>query len=175
MLGCFRAPQIRAFEPSPSTVELLRKAVGRESGVKVEALAMGDSEGILPFHVTLDYSVNDSLLAPTWNAGDKLVDVRVETIDNYCSRHAIEAIDLLKIDAQGYDLHILKGARRMLDTHGVKLYSCEANFEHMYHGQASLRDLLDFADAVGYKLVGFYEQTYVKNKLTYLDALFLAG
>jgi hypothetical protein len=45
----------------------------------------------------------------------------------------------------------------------------------MYEGQATLQDLLSFADEVGYKLMGFYEQTYVKNQLFYLDALFISG
>jgi hypothetical protein len=44
----------------------------------------------------------------------------------------------------------------------------------MYYGQATLPELLAFAADVGYELVGFYEQTFVRNRLTYLDALFLA-
>jgi FkbM family methyltransferase len=174
MLTAFRSPRIRAFEPSPSTFETLRSAVGSRPGVTVEALALGDAEGTLPFHVTQAHSVNDSLLAPTWDAGGGVVEVRVETVESYCRSHGIESISLLKIDAQGYDLHVLKGARRMLDERRIKLYSCEANFEKMYEGQATLRDLLAFADDVGYKLVGFYEQTFFKNRLSYLDALFVA-
>jgi FkbM family methyltransferase len=166
MLATFTSPMIRAFEPSPSTVKSLRRAVGGHPGV---------TEGTFPFHVTRGYSVNDSLLAPTWNAGDIVVDVPVETIDNYCNRRGIQTISLLKIDAQGYDLRVLKGARRMFEEHRIKLYSCEANFEEMYHGQTNLRELLGFADCLGYRLVGFYEQTYVKNKLSYLDALFFSG
>jgi len=174
MLDAFRSPQIRAFEPSPATFETLRRAVGGQRGVTVEALAMGDAEGVLPFHVTDVYSVNDSLLAPTWKGG-KVVEVRVETIDTYCHRHGIESISLLKIDAQGYDLRVLKGARRMLDSRHITMYSCEANFQRMYEGQTTLLELLGFADEVGYKLVGFYEQSYVKNRLSYLDALFISG
>jgi hypothetical protein len=135
---------------------------------------MGDSVGTLTFHVTRDYSVNDSLLAPTWDAGGSTAAVPVETIDGYCGRRGIKSIDLLKIDAQGYDLRVLSGARRMLDARQITLYSCEANFTPMYHGQATLPELLEFAAGVGYELVGFYEQTYVRNRLTYLDALFLA-
>jgi hypothetical protein len=116
--------------------------------------------------------VNDSLLVPTWNAGGRVIDVPVNTVDNYCHQHRIESISFLKIDAQGYDLHVLRGARRMLDRRRIKLYSCEANFEYMYSGQATLRELLAFADEIDYKLVGFYEQSYVMNRLAYLDALF---
>ena len=67
MIAAFRSPQVRAFEPSPETFEILRRAVGDHPGVTVEPLAMGDAQGVLPFHVTQGYSVNDSLLAPTWD------------------------------------------------------------------------------------------------------------
>lgn len=175
MLAAFQSPRIFAFEPSPSTVLALRHAVGARLGVTVEALAIGESQGVLPFYITKNYSVNDSLLAPTWNAGGSVVEVRVDTVDNYCSNHGIKSISLLKIDTQGYDLKVLKGARSMLNDRRIKLFSCEANFEQMYEGQANLKELLAFADEVDYQLVGFYEQSYVKNRLTYLDALFFAN
>ncbi len=174
MLDNFEAPNIYAFEPSPSTVETLRKNVGNQSGVTIEAVAIGEKNGTIPFHVTQDYSVNDSILAPTWDAGGKVVEVSVDTIDHYCDSNSIESISLLKIDAQGYDLQVLMGARQMLEKRRIKLYCCEANMDDMYKDQTNLIDLLSFAKEVGYKLCGFYEQTYIKNELSFLDILFSA-
>jgi FkbM family methyltransferase len=174
MLATFRTPRVYVFEPSPATADALRRVVGNRSNVMIEAVAMGDTVGTLPFHVTADHSVNDSLLKPVWKAGEQVVQVPVNTVDMYCERAGVETISLLKIDTQGYDLRVLQGACRMLGERRIKLYSCETNFERMYDGQATLRDLLVFADDVGYRLVGFYEQTYVNNRLSYLDALFVA-
>jgi FkbM family methyltransferase len=175
MLEAFRSPHIYAFEPSPQTFASLQRTVAGRARVRVEPLALGDTAGTLQFHVTKEHSVNDSLLAPLWTDGGSIVDVGVETIDGYCGRHRIDQIGLLKIDAQGYDLKVLKGAHQMLDARKIALYSCEANMTPMYDGQATLVDLLTFARDIGYDLVGFYEQTYVRNKLTYLDALFVRG
>ena len=175
MLDIFRSCEIRAFEPSPASFESVRRAVGQHEGVIVEPLAMGDCEEKLPFHVTKEHSVNDSLLSPTWDAGGLILPVSVETIDGYCERHGIGSISLLKIDTQGYDLRVLRGARRMLQARRIRLYSCEANLTQMYEGQASLIELLAVADEVGYQLVGFYEQTYINDRLNYLDMLFRAS
>ncbi len=175
MLGAFRTPIIRSFEPSPSTFTILQKEMANRSSVILEPIALGESVGVMPFHVTQDHSVNDSLLAPTWDAKGTVVEVRVDTVDNYCTTHSIEKIHLLKVDAQGYDLHVLKGARKMLDSKRIQLFCVEANFETMYEGQATLRDLLAYADEVGYRLVGFYEQNYVNNRISYLDALFVSA
>jgi FkbM family methyltransferase len=175
MLDAFTTPRIHAFEPSPATFETLRRNVAQKPGVTVERVAMGDTGGTSAFHVTRDHSVNDSLLAPVWQAGSAVVDVDVDTIDGYCERTHIDRIDLLKIDTQGFDLRVLHGARRMLAARRVTLYSCEANMRPMYDGQATLRELLRFADEAGYSLVGFYEQSYIGNQLSYLDGLFVAN
>jgi FkbM family methyltransferase len=172
MLDHFRSPRIHAFEPSPATCQLLQRAVGARAGVTVVPSALGEHEGVQPFHVTKDYSVNDSLLVPAWQGEDSVVDVRVETVMGYCARGTIERIDLLKIDAQGYDLHVLRGARTMLDEKRITLVACEVNQTHLYEGQPTIRDVLAFADDVGYELVGFYEQTYVADALSYFDILF---
>lgn len=52
-----------------------------------------------------------------------MVEVCVDTVDNFCGRNGIESISLPKIDAQGYDLHVLRGVRRMLDDRRIKLFS----------------------------------------------------
>jgi FkbM family methyltransferase len=175
MLDAFAAPRIVAFEPSPQTVQRLRSVVGARPNVTVEGIALGAEAGTCEFHVTSQHPVNDSLLKPLWDDPHATVaTVDVQTIDEYCQRHGIHVIDLLKIDAQGFDRHVLAGARAMLTQQTIRLYSCEANFHQMYDGQATMRDLLEFAEDVGYELVGCYEQTYIRNSLSYLDMLFKA-
>jgi FkbM family methyltransferase len=175
MLDAFRDPTIYAFEPSPTALPLLRRVVSGRSRVTLEPIALGESTGKCPFNVTADYSVNDSLLAPVWDARAKVVEVDVETIDNYCHRQGINAIDLLKIDAQGYDLHVLRGATRMLQERRIRLFCCEANFERMYVGQATLVDLLAFGSQIDYRFIGFYEQTFLNDRLAYVDLLYSAS
>lgn len=172
MLKTFRSPRIIAFEPSPETHRTLVHNLRGRPQVTIESIAFGHAEEVQPFHVTSGNSVNDSLLEPAWDSGATIVEVHVNTIDHYCARHGIETIGLLKIDTQGNDLNVLHGARAMLDGRQISLFACEAIFQSMYRGQASLCDLLAFAAEVGYELVGFYEQSYIKNRLSYLDALF---
>ena len=172
MLDQFRSAEIHAFEPSPATFSKLERAVGGRAGVTLVRSALGDREGVLPFNVTSEYSVNDSLLSPTWQEQVSVVDVRVETVADYCARNGIERINLLKIDAQGYDLHVLRGARQMLDAGRIALFACEAVQAPLYEGQPTIRDILEFADDVRYELLGFYEQTYVASTLSHFDILF---
>ena len=175
MLDAFPSADIYSFEPSPGTFETLKRTFAGESRVHVERLAMGERLGTLPFHVTAEHSVNDSLLRPNWEAGASVVEVPVETVTTYCASKGIASVDLLKIDTQGFDLHVLRGARQMLDEKRIRLFTCEVNFEPMYAEQATLIDLVQFASDVNYRLVGVYEQTYHDNELTYFDFMFRAG
>lgn len=171
-LEAFPDPRIFSFEPSPVTFETLRRQYEGRAGIRLENVALGEREGTAPFHVTRDHSVNDSLIQPTWDARATVLPVRVETLDGYCERQAIEGIDLLKIDAQGYDLKVLRGAERMLRAGRIRLFSIEVMFVPMYEGQPSLIDIASFAEQARYQLVGFYEQTYIDDRLGYLNACF---
>ena len=65
-----------------------------------------------PAHLSTAHRLLTGHLAPRPNsdADTTEVPVRVETLDGYCERHGIDSIDLLKVDTQGYDLNVLKGA-----------------------------------------------------------------
>lgn len=171
-LATFRKPRIYSFEPSPGTFEALRLKYGSREGISLENIALDCHEGTRPFHVTRDHSVNDSLLRPVWNAGGEEVQVAVETLDGYAGRHGIQSIDLLKIDTQGNDLNVLRGAEQLLSKGRIRLFSIEVMFAAMYEGQPKLVDIMSFAERMRYELIGVYEQTYIGNRMNYFNACF---
>jgi len=171
-LATFQTPRIYAFEPSPGTFTALRHRYGSSEGVLLENIALDCHEGMRPFHVTRDHSVNDSLLRPTWDAGGEEVQVAVETLDGYARRHGIQSIDLLKIDTQGNDLNVLRGAEQLLSKGLIRLFSIEVMFTAMYDGQPTLVDIMSFAGQARYELIGVYEQTYIGNRMSYFNACF---
>jgi hypothetical protein len=55
------------------------------------------------------------------------IDVPVTTVDVFCTQHVIPAIDLLKIDTEGFDLHVLHGASDILQRGAVRFLYVECN------------------------------------------------
>jgi FkbM family methyltransferase len=143
----FRDPRIFSFEPSPKSFETMRAAYQNDSRVHLENLALGDQEGTLPFQVTKDHSVNDSLLEPVWDAQAKSVPVPVSTLVRYCQQHHIESIDYLKIDTQGYDLKVLQG-RRPADQATDSRFLCGTHLCSNVQGSAFLCPVAIFPRAV---------------------------
>jgi FkbM family methyltransferase len=67
------------------------------------------------------------------------------SIDDYCSQHGIGQIDLLKVDVEGAELEVLRGAQRMLGEGRVPcvLFEVsEAMLEGMGHSGDEVFDLL---------------------------------
>lgn len=81
--------------------------------------------------------------------GDILVEV--DTLDNLCKQHNIQDVDFIKLDTQGSELLILKGAQRLLDStvFGVEI---EVEFAELYKGQPLFSEIDGFLRSLGFYL-----------------------
>jgi hypothetical protein len=52
-------------------------------------------------------------------------DVDVTTLDSWCAAHYVEHIDFVKIDAEGYDLAVLEGARQLMQAQAIDAFMFE--------------------------------------------------
>ncbi len=67
--------------------------------------------------------------------------IETNTIDNYCSINNIKEIDILKIDVQGSEIEVLKGALDMLKNGRIKLIYIETYFKQQYVNQPLFHDI----------------------------------
>jgi FkbM family methyltransferase len=111
--------QIIAFEPHPSTFARLRDLMTDMPSVRLINKAVGDTNGQLTL---FDFrcsngSTQASLSEAAVNLySDDIVEYAVDctTIDDFMAEARIGRIDFLKIDTEGHDLAVLKGARNAL-------------------------------------------------------------
>lgn len=108
---------IHAFEPSATVYGELEKAT---AGLKVRRVrsALSDHSGEAVLYAVPSRSALSSLHARDLSVhGMSMTErevVPLTTLDEYCESNVIERIDVLKIDAEGHDLSVLKGGERML-------------------------------------------------------------
>jgi len=121
--------RVIAFEPYPGSRELLNKNVslnGLADIVRVESSAIGDELGVTELRAAGVCSAN-TLTPNTVKAfGDEqaisTVTVSVTTLDEYCERGQIVP-SFVKIDVEGWELHVLRGMERVL--RGGAVVVCE--------------------------------------------------
>ena len=108
-----------ACEPDPDNRELLTRNVDahRLTGhVRIAGVALADRSGTRPLHRDPRRAGVHSLSADNLatQAGASQIEVPVLTLDELMSRYGLDAVDLMKIDAQGAEALILRGATQTL-------------------------------------------------------------
>jgi FkbM family methyltransferase len=126
----FPTARIFAFEPHPTTYALLTAATKNVPHVLAVNTALGAAPGTLPMSVYTESRVNT--LKPSFHADGRFqptdpIHVPVTTVDTFCTQNDIEEIDLLKIDTEGFDLHVLQGATGILERGAVRFIYVECN------------------------------------------------
>jgi len=165
---------IYSFEPTLECMPTLKKKEDIYNSVKVFNLALGAREMELDFYLNSSNVMNSFLdsSSPRWgdNLGKRIV--RTETLDSFCQENAVNHINLLKIDTQGFELEVLKGSRQMFSNNGIGLVYMEIIFSDMYSNLPSLPEIYTYMTQSGFKLVAFYD-FYTHNKTAdWCDALF---
>jgi FkbM family methyltransferase len=54
--------------------------------------------------------------------------VQMESLDAFCSEHKINFIDYLKMDVEGYEFEVLKGARNLIQTGKIEFIQFEFGY-----------------------------------------------
>ena len=165
---------IHSFEPSPSCFNLLQENTARYAGVHVWNFAFGSVPGEMSFAENSSGDMSSFLELGTdgWGEIVRHTNVKVRTIDNFCAEQAISCIDILKIDTQGFDLEVLKGAERMIRDHGIRTVYLEIIFNDMYVNAPTISQIYDFMIAHGFVLVTFYPCRYQNRAACDVNALF---
>ena len=119
-------PQARivGFEPAASMQRVFASGFADEPRVELLPFAVGNTRGEAEFHDSADG--NSSLVGEAPAAADTYR-VQMVTLDDLACDRGWSGIDLLKIDAEGYDLHVLEGAERLLERQAIAIFSFEYN------------------------------------------------
>lgn len=117
------AGRVFAFEPAPEAREGLRRHValnGLTGRVEIIAAAASSTAGFARF--CADGASGANAIAPDGAApAPTAIDVDTTSIDAFCNRRQL-APDVIKIDVEGAELDVLKGARGVLARPGVQAF-----------------------------------------------------
>ncbi len=150
------ARDVFCFEPFPSMANLLRK--GAELNhmarkVHVEEVAVSNHNGALGFRTDLGMDSSSVVMDPP--PGFHGIRVRGTRIDDWLAAtgRRLGPHDLLKIDAEGADLEVLRGAEHTLRHHAPQV--AVTTYHHDHHADAILDWLRNVQPAYRFRLKGF--------------------
>lgn len=151
---------VHAFEPYPQSFQHAQRVHGQDPRVTIHPLGVGAEEGTLPFNVLPESLVSNSFLQPDSHAWDRVayvhgdvqtIEVPVTTLDIFCAQHQITSVYLLKIDVQGFEMQVLKGAEQILPV--VDHIMVESGIQRLYANAPRVNDVFEFLTARGFHLM----------------------
>lgn len=123
----FPTVQLYVFEPIPVIFDALRSNV-TSGDCNFFNLAFSNMQGMQEFKYYVRHSVLSGLFerpCVTAHEAPETIQVATDTLDNFCTTHAIDSIDFLKIDTEGAEVAILQGAVHLLQNHKIKYVQFE--------------------------------------------------
>ena len=159
--------QVYGFDPDPDECARLNKKYASHS-VTAIPIGLSATPGEHILYLTQDpacsslYQPDPYLTAnyPAFHCEVEIGQTVIETttLDHWAKATAIDYIDHLKIDTQGSELDILKGATQILET--VRSVQIEVEFNPMYIGQCLFHEVDAFMRRHGFILWKFSEMTH---------------
>jgi FkbM family methyltransferase len=169
---------IFAFEPNPDSLQKLHDAKWGKDLVEIFPFALGSKSEMLPLNIS-HFSPASSLLKSSktqlaefsYTFTDKVVDVKVERLDVIIN--PTQERILLKIDVQGFELEVLKGATNLFDRVSVVL--CEANLTDLYDKQCEFEEITSFLYQNGFQLIDIGQpiRSNANEEILYVDLAFV--
>ena len=159
--------KIHMFEPSSSIYGEAQTNL-QNYNIKVNNLAVGDKVGKRKFFI-----YGNSAISSFYKNDDFYTDqielVDTTTIDKYCYSHKLNFIDYLKIDTEGHDLCVLKGAEKMLDRKKINFIQFEYGPSNI-HSKVLFKDILNFLSSKNYFVFRIYP-SFIKPVVQYSSEL----
>lgn len=148
--------KIHCFEPSKTTYKVLALQKFTES-VFLNELGLGATPGEIPLYIFgNDGEMNSIHQREVFSSANTQTEsITLDTLDDYCQRLQIEQIDLLKIDVEGYELDVLKGAQEMLKQSRIQRIQFEYGGTYL-DAHIELKDMFELLTSYGYQLYKVY-------------------
>jgi len=159
------AGKIISFEPVRTSFEILTKARASDKHWRGQNIALGAEDGSLEMNIYAG-SVFNSFLKPTTNGTARFRDntqiVRVEKVPVRRLEAVIDEIlaarpgakIFLKMDTQGFDLQVVRGAGRRIEV--IRALQTELAARPTYDGMPTLPEALAELDRHGFALTGIF-------------------
>lgn len=171
LLQVFPQTRVLMIEPQPAKKEQLWAFTRVHQEVAFAPVLLGSAaaSGVTFYQA----ETGSSVLRDFGNSGARSTAMEMTTLDAITRRTHFERPDFLKLDVQGYELEVLKGAEQVLDS--VEAVMLEVNLIEVYQGSPPVHEVVAYMAARGFRVYDvctFFRRPY-DNALWQMDMIFV--
>jgi len=148
---------VHAFDPDRTVAE--RAAGLQNPRFSFQQLALADHDGVAQFQSSEGAAPTNSLERSRLEMrdGDSLetYEVPVRRLDSWCTDNDVSHVDLLKIDAEGYDFDVIRGAAGLIEQGAIDAVVFEYGYAWLEVGHLLVQAMRWFEER-GYHMYRLY-------------------
>lgn len=146
--------KVFSFEPYPETYQKFQVNLQSNPSltgiVHIAHIALGAAPAELKMYQDCDTNSGANRMVPQGNAITATITVPVTTMDLFVAEKKLKP-DFIKIDVEGFEMEVLKGAGKTLSDHKPSLF-IELDDKNLKKQGSSAFELCDYLAGFGYKL-----------------------
>ena len=186
-LNLFENPTIYSFEPEMESYQKLVKKYCNNKKINLFNLAFGDKKEELKLKINIKsststfskintqskyYNFKSLILNPgkndTFLSEEK---VQVEKIDNFFNEKKINTIHILKIDTEGFELNVIKGAKETLQKTKIIIMEFQLNDMYVDYDPNKIENFLisnnfDLVKSLKFPFMQYEDRVYINKKIS---------
>lgn len=139
----FQTQKIYSFEPFLDTYNRLKKNIALNSSLDIESfnLALNNKSELVAMTTLSEKNSGMNFISNIKT--DSTNQVKSVTLDSFVHTHNIKKVDLMKIDVEGFEMNVLKGAEKMIQQHHPVII-CEIDDKLLAKNKTSPKNVFDF-------------------------------
>ncbi|MCP4386312.1 MAG: FkbM family methyltransferase [Hyphomicrobiales bacterium] len=160
-----RLREAHLIEPNPDAFAVLKRKHEGNHNVRYlhfHNLAVGLEAGELAFRKEGGRTRVIEPAGPDFgeDPSGALFNASAMTLDAFAGRYDIKHVSLLKVDVEGFELEVLKGAEQLLSSSGIDMVYIEAGIDPNNNQQTYYRLIEDELNNFDYNIFRIYDQVH---------------
>ncbi|MBO9602034.1 MAG: FkbM family methyltransferase [Novosphingobium sp.] len=151
VLGRVPQAEIHGFEIVPQTFAHAAAEFGARANVHLNNIGLSSAPGEVEVTYYPGSDTGSSISGAPWDMASEVVTCAVDTFDAYAARAGLGKILLMKVDVEGHELEVLRGAARSLEQGLIETIQFEYG-RHSIYSRTNLRDFYTLLGGLGYAL-----------------------
>ena len=164
------------FEPQKNEFKIIKKSFEKLNNVYFFNIGIGEFKEEKSFFKNAFSPSSSFMKLDDQNSFKYLKEemseiINIDTLDNIFSSISLEGSVLLKIDVQGFELNVLKGAKNILSK--INFIYLEYSNNKQYQGQPTFHEIYSFLYENGYKFSFSDDNIILNGNHIQSDAFFI--
>ncbi len=159
LLAAGKSCNVHSFEPAPAMFEFLNENVQPvKERVRINKIALSNTEEPVTLFMAKPHNVGATSFTDQNCASGETFEVPCTTVDNYVEKNEITSVDVMKMDVEGAESAVLKGAAKLLSGPNPPAIVLEYEESAQQRFGSSNAEMTSLLTANGYRLERITDQ-----------------